>query len=104
MSPETANGMTFSPKAYIRLVDAIRDRYSLTQAEANEWIFFGKLNEFMAWVYQIRPEVTRCPLGVDQCRKRIVAVYSSLSKGYAYIKDPMKAVWMTGRLNSESLD
>lgn len=104
MSPETANGMTFNPKAYIRLVSAIRDRYDLTQEEANEWIFFGHLSEFMAWVYQIRPEVTRCPLGVKECQTRVVAVYSSLSKGYAYVKDPMKAIWMTGRLNSESLD
>ena len=96
MSPEVANGMTFSPIEYQRLISAIMSRYSLTQAQANEWIFFGKIPEFMAWVYQIRPAVTRLNLSEEAQRRRIVAQYDSISKGYAYVKEPQKAVWLTG--------
>lgn len=96
MSPEIANGMTFKPKAYIRLMQAIASRYSLTTARANEWIFFGKLNEFLAWTYQIQPEVRRLTLAAQDQKKRVVARYDSYSKGYAWIKDPQKAMWITG--------
>lgn len=96
MTPEVANGMTFNPMEYQRLISAIVSRYSLTQAQANEWIFFGKIPEFMAWVYQIRPSVTRLNLSEEAQRRRIVAQYDSISKGYAYVKEPQKAVWLTG--------
>lgn len=96
MSPEVANGMTFSPVGYDRMVEQIALRYSIGVSEAREWIWFGKLAEFMAWVYQVRPEVNRCPLGANECQKRIVAVYNSYSKGYSYVKDPHKAVLLTG--------
>lgn len=102
MTPEVANGMTFSPREYQRLTTAIMTRYSLTRAQANEWIFFGKISEFMAWVYQIRPTVTRLTLSEEAQRKRIVAQYDSLSKGYAYVKDPQKALWLTAT-GSESV-
>jgi hypothetical protein len=50
----------------------------------------------MAWVFQIRPTVTRLNLSEESQRRRIVAQYDSISKGYAYIKEPQKAVWLTG--------
>ena len=96
MSPEVANGMTFMPKAYIRLMQAIASRYSLTTARANEWIFFGKLTEFLGWTYQVRPEVRRLTLAAQDQKKRVVARYDSYSKGYAWVKDPQKAMWLTG--------
>lgn len=96
MTPETANGMTFNPMEYQRLIAAIMARYDRTQAEANEWIFFGKISEFMAWVYQIRPSVTRLTLSEEAQRRRIVAQYDSISKGYAYVKNPQKGLWLTG--------
>jgi hypothetical protein len=96
MTPEVANGMTFAPVEYQRLTSAIAARYSLTLAQAREWIFFGKIPEFMAWVFQIRPTVTRLNLSEESQRRRIVAQYDSISKGYAYIKEPQKAVWLTG--------
>lgn len=88
--------MTFNPMEYQRLIAAIMARYDLTQAEANEWIFFGKISEFMAWVYQIRPSVTRLTLSEEAQRRRIVAQYDSISKGYAYVKNPQKGLWLTG--------
>lgn len=96
MPPAIANGMTFQPVAYIRLIQRIMLRYSLTAAQANEWIFFGNLSEFLGWTYQVRPEVKRLTLCSDDQKKRIVARYDSYSKGYAWVKDPQKAVWMTG--------
>ena len=96
MTPEVANGMTFAPQEYQRLTTAIMSRYSVTRAVANEWIFFGKIPEFMAWVYQIRPTVTRLNLSEEAQRRRIVAQYDSLSKGYAYVKEPQKGLWLTG--------
>lgn len=96
MTPEVANGLTFNPMAYTRMVDAIASRYSITTALAREWMWFGHLSEFMAWVYQVRPTVNRCSPGPDQCRRRIVAIYDSYSKGYAYIKDPQKGLLLTG--------
>ena len=96
MTPAIANGMTFQPKAYIRLMQAIASRYSLTTARANEWIFFGKLSEFLGWTYQVRPEVRRLTLAAQDQKKRVVARYDSYSKGYAWVKDPQKAMWLTG--------
>lgn len=96
MSPEIANGMTFRPMSYIRLVQAIMNRYSLTSAQANEWIFFGHLTEFLGWTYQVRPEVRRLTLAAEDQKKRVVARYDSYSKGYAWVKDPQKALWLTG--------
>lgn len=96
MTPEVANGMTFNPVGYDRMTEQIATRYSIGSSEAREWIWFGILSDFMAWVYQVRPEVNRCPLGANECQKRIVAVYNSYSKGYAYCKDPQKGLWLTG--------
>lgn len=90
-------GMQVSVNAYFRLVDKIVERWGVSRAAAESWIWFGQdVNEFVGWVYQIRPEITRCPIAGDDCAKRIVARYTSLSKGYAYIKDPMKGIILTG--------
>jgi len=96
MPPSMANGITFTPVAYIRMVQRIMMRYNLTSYQASQWIFFGHLNEFLGWVYQVRPEVRRLTLAAEDQKKRIVARYDSYSKGYAYVKDPQKAVWLTG--------
>ena len=95
MTPEVSNGMTFSPMAYKRFAERIVLRYGITLAQAKDWIWMGKLSEFVKWVYQVQPEVRRCALGSDECRKRIVAIYDSYSLGYAYIEDPQKGILLT---------
>lgn len=94
MTAEVANGGSFTVRGYQRLIDRIVLRHGVTEAEAKEWFWAGKLQEFLGWVYQIRPEVSRCPIGTEECLKRIVAVYTSLSKGYAYVKNPYKGVML----------
>lgn len=88
MTAEVANGMTFDLQWYQRFVDRIKLRYSVSDAVAQQWWWTGRIPEFIHWVSQISPTVTRCPLGAEECKRRIVAVYSSLSKGYAYIVNP----------------
>lgn len=95
MTAEVANGGSYTVEGYQRLVDRIVLRHGVTESEARNWIWAGKLNEFLGWVYTIRPEVNRLTLGAEEQRRRIVAIYSSLSAGYAYAKDPYKGVWMT---------
>jgi hypothetical protein len=96
MTPGVANGITFSPTTYLRLADRIAMRYDISIADARQWIWMGRLNEFLGFVYQIRPEVERLTLSADDQARRIVARYNSHSKGYAYIKDPMKGIILTG--------
>lgn len=96
MTPGVANGITFSPTTYLRLADRIAMRYDISIADARQWIWMGRLNEFLGFVYQIRPEVSRLNLSADDQARRIVARYNSHSKGYAYIKDPMKGIILTG--------
>ena len=96
MTPETANGMQFSPTTYLRLAEKIALRYSISLADARQWIWLGRLDEFIGFVYQIRPEVRRLNLSAEEQSRRIVARYDSHSKGYAYIKDPMKGIILTG--------
>jgi hypothetical protein len=96
MTADVANGVTFDLIAYKRFVDRIMLRYGVTRAAAEKWWWVGKLSDFIGWAYNITPEVTRCPLGSEECRKRIVAVYTSHSKGYSWIKDPHKGILMTG--------
>lgn len=93
MSGDVANSMTFgSVTGYHRLVDAIVSRYEVTKAEAEKWFWLGNLPEFMRWVYNRRPAVTRCPLGAEECQREIVALYTSRSKGYGYILNPMRGM------------
>jgi hypothetical protein len=90
-------GMQANVTPYRRWVTKIMERWDLTAAQAEEWIWFGpNVNEFLGWTWQISPEITRCAIAGDDCMKRIVAKYTSLSKGYAYIKDPMKGLILTG--------
>ena len=98
MTGDTARGgMNVNVMDYKRWVTKLMDRYSLSRAEAEEWMWFGpSVNEFLGFVWQIAPEITRCPIAGDDCAKRIIARYTSLSKGYAYIKDPMKGLIFTG--------
>lgn len=97
MTAEVANGGTYTVVPYQRMVDRLILRYSLTAMQAEDYMWLGQsVANFISWVSQIAPEVTRCPLGTEECRKRIVAVYSSLSKGYAYIRDPYKGIMLTG--------
>lgn len=102
MTPEVANGLTFAPVPYKRMVDAIVARYSVTIAEARKWVWLGDLPMFLAWVYQVRPEVRRLTPSAEEQRKRIVAIYDSYSKGYAYVKNPQKGILLTGA-SSESV-
>lgn len=95
MSAEVANGMTFDLVSYQRLVDRIVARWSVTAAEAQEWWFAGQPAEMFGFVWQIAPQITRCNLSSEDQRRRIVAVYDSLSKGYAYVKNPYKGVMLT---------
>ena len=95
MTAEIANGMpAFDVTSYQRWVDRIVLRYGtqVTAAEAQNWFWIGRMNEFLGWVWQIAPRVTSCPLGSDECRRRIVALYKAESKGYAYVKDPYKGI------------
>jgi len=85
MTAEVANGMTFDLMSYQRFVDRIRLRYGVSASLAQQWWWTGRIPEFMSWVSQISPSVTRCPLGAEECQRRIVALYTSVSKGYAYI-------------------
>ena len=102
MTAEVANGITFNVQTYNRLIDRIVLRYGCTRQEAQNWMFIGFPSEFMAWVTQIPAQVTRCPLGTEECRKRIVAVYSTLVKGYAYVKNQYKMVCTTDLSTSSS--
>jgi uncharacterized lipoprotein YddW (UPF0748 family) len=88
--------MQFSPTTYLRLAEKIALRYSISLADARQWIWLGRLDEFIGFVYQIRPEVRRLNLSAEEQSRRIVARYDSHSKGYAYIKDPMKGIILTG--------
>ncbi len=96
MTGDVARGGTsVTVVPYRRFVDKLMARFDLTRAEAEEWMWFGDdINAFLGWVWQIAPEITRCPISGDDCRKRIVANYASLSKGYAYIKDPMRGLML----------
>lgn len=90
-------GLTATVTSYDRMTDAIVDRYGISQAAAESWMWFGpSVNEFLGWVWQIPPQITRCPIAGDDCAKRIVARYDSLSKGYPYIKEPQKGLMLTG--------
>jgi len=95
MTAEVANGMTFDLQSYSRFVDRLVLRYGITRAEAQDWWWVGSIGNFIGWKSQIAPQVNRCPLGTEECRKRIVAVYSTLVKGYAYIKDPYQGVMLS---------
>ena len=95
MTAQVANGMSFDLMSYQRLVDRIVARWSVTEAEAQEWWFAGRIAEMFGFVWQIAPQITRCNLSSDDQRRRIVAVYDSLSKGYAYVKNPYKGVMLT---------
>lgn len=94
MSAEVANGMTFDLMSYQRLVDRIALRWDLAAADAQEWWFCGKPAEMFGFVWQIAPQITRCNISGDDQRRRIVALYDSLSKGYAYVKNPYKGVML----------
>lgn len=91
-----ANQMDFGEiLGYQRFVDRIVLRYGVSAAEAAEWWWVGSINEFLSWVTNIAPSVTRCPLGAEECQRRIVANYSSLSKGYGYVRNPYRALMLT---------
>ena len=94
MTAEVANGMTFSVTPYTRLIDRIVLRYGVTQAEAQEWWWIGRVNDFLTWAWQRQPSVTRCPLGPMECQKRIAAIYTSNTKGYAFIKNPQAGIML----------
>ena len=95
MSADVANGMTFDLQSYSRLIDRIVLRWSVTRAEAEDWWWVGNIPQFLRWANQIQPQVNRCPLGAEECRRRIVAIYSTLVKGYAYIADPYAGVMLS---------
>lgn len=98
-------GMQSTVAAYDRMTDAIVARYGISAAAAQSWMWFGRsVNEFLGWVYQIRPQITRCPIAGDDCAKRIVARYDSLSKGYAYIKEPQMGLMLTGTGSTSDSD
>lgn len=97
MTGDVARGGTnVNLVAYRRWVSTIMKRWNQTRANAEKWVWAGDINDFIGFVYQIAPEVTRCATGGEDCAKRIVARYSSLSKGYAYIKNPQTGVILTG--------
>ena len=59
-------------------------------------MWFGSdINAFIGLVYQIRPEVTRINISGEMQEKRIVAKWTSLSKGYSYVKDPFRGFMCT---------
>lgn len=95
MTAEVANGMSFDLTSYQRLVDRIVAKWAVTAAEAQEWWFAGMVEEMFGFVWQIAPQITRCNISGDDQRRRIVALYDSLSKGYAYVKNPYKGVMLT---------
>jgi hypothetical protein len=95
MTAAVANQMTFDLLSYQRLVDRIALRWGVTADEARDWWWLGNIPEFMSWVYNIRPTVTRCPQDAESCQRRIVAQYTSLSKGYGYIRNPYRGMWFT---------
>ena len=91
-----AANMDVTLQAYQRLADRIVLRYGVTRAEAEKWMWFGSdINAFIGLVYQIRPEVTRINISGEMQEKRIVAKWTSLSKGYSYVKDPMRGFMCT---------
>jgi len=86
-----AANMEVTVSRYQRLTDRIALRYGISVADAQKWMWFGSdINAFIGLVYQIRPEVTRLNLSGEMQEKRIVAAWTSLSKGYSYVKDPMR--------------
>jgi len=95
MTAQVANQMTFDLLSYQRLVDRIALRWGVTTEEARNWWWLGNIPEFMSWVYNIRPTVTRCPQDAESCKRRIVAQFTSLSKGYGYIRNPYRGMWFT---------
>ena len=95
MTPQVASDISFVPMGYRRFAEKVEARYGVTTAEAREWMFFGQLNEFMGLIYQIRPRSMRVPLAGEEFRRRIVAMYTTESKFYPWIKDPQKGVMVT---------
>ncbi len=95
MTPQVANDLDFNPVGYRRMVEKIVERYSVTEAQAQQWMWFGNIAEFMGLVYQIRPRAMRVPIGSEEYRRRIVAMYTTESKWYSYVKDPQKGVLVT---------
>lgn len=95
MTPQVANDLDFNPVGYRRMVDKIVERYGVTEAQAQQWMWFGNIAEFMGLVYQIRPRAMRVPIGSEEYRRRIVAMYTTESKWYSYVKDPQKGVLVT---------
>ena len=95
MTPQVANDLDFEPVGYRRMVDKIVERYGVTEAQAQQWMWFGNIAEFMGLVYQIRPRAMRVPIGSEEYRRRIVAMYTTESKWYSYVKDPQKGVLVT---------
>ena len=94
MTAEVANGMTFDLMSYQRFVDRIKLRYGVSASTAQQWWWAGRIPEFISWVSQISPTVTRCPLGAEECQRRVVALYTSVSKGYAYITNQYAGVML----------
>lgn len=95
MTAEVANGMTFTVTPYSRMVDRIVLRYGVTAAEAQDWWWIGRVADFLGWAWQRQPSVTRCPLGPEECRRRIAAIYTANIKGYAFIKKPQAGIMLT---------
>ena len=95
MTPQVANDLDFDPMGYRRMVDKIVERYGVSEAQAQQWMWFGNIAEFMGLVYQIRPRAMRVPIGSEEYRRRIVAMYTTESKWYSYVKDPQKGVLVT---------
>jgi len=95
MTPQVANDLDFEPVGYRRMVDKIVERYNVTEAQAQQWMWFGNISDFMGLVYQIRPRAMRVPIGSEEYRRRIVAMYTTESKWYSYVKDPQKGVLVT---------
>lgn len=95
MTPQVANNLEFNPMGYRRLVSKIVERYGVTEAEAQKWMWFGHLGEFLSLVYQVRPTAQRVPLAGEEFRRRIVAMYTTYSKGYTYVRNPKKGVLVT---------
>lgn len=95
MTPQVANDLDFSPVGYRRMVSKIMERYSVTEAEAQKWIWFGHVSDFMALVYNVRPEARRVTLSSEDQRRRIVALYDTYSKWYVYVKNPKAGTLVT---------
>lgn len=95
MTPQVANNLDFEPVGYRRMVSRIVERYGITETEAQKWMWFGHLSDFMALAYQVRPTAQRVPLAGEEYRRRIVAMYTTYSKWYVYVKNPKKGVLVT---------